>query len=208
MRCFETPQDLAECLATEVAGHLRAAIAATGRAGLAVSGGTTPVRFLQALACQTLDWPRVTLTLADERCVPEASPRSNTALVKTHLLQGPAAQARFVPVGDPTALPLTVAVLGMGEDGHTASFFPGGDHLAQALDPACPHAALPMAAPGVPEPRVTLTLPSFAAARYLFVHIEGEAKRRVLAQAQTPGPAPDMPVRAILALDPEIFWSP
>ncbi len=208
MREFATPEALAEALATAVAMRLREAVAATGRAGLAVSGGTTPVKFLQALSTQPLDWPHITITLADERCVPADSPRANTALVRAHLLQNAAAQARFVPVGAPSALPLTVAVLGMGPDGHTASLFPGGDHLAQALDPACPAAALPMTAPGIPEPRVTLTLPVFKAAQYLFLHIEGAAKRAVLDQAQTPGPAQDLPVRAILALAPEIFWSP
>jgi len=202
MKIFETPEALAVAFARDVAGRLRVEIAATGRAGLAVSGGTTPVRFFQALSREVLDWARVVVTLVDERCVSEDSPRSNTASVKAHLLQNEAAKARFVPTGDETAL--TVAVLGMGLDGHTASLFPGGDHLAEALDPAGRAVVLPMTAPNAGEPRVTLTLPVLLVA----LHIEGLAKRQVLEHAQQPGPVAEMPVRAVLARNPEIYWSP
>ena len=202
-RDFPTPDALATAMAARVAAALAADIAATGTATLAVSGGTTPRRFFQALSQTPLAWAQVTVILVDERCVPETSPRSNTALVRAHLLQGPAAAARFVPL---TSLlpPLTVAVLGMGLDGHTASFFPGGDNLAAALDPTGTAASLPMTAPGADEPRLTLTLPVLARAKHLLLHIEGSAKRAVLENAQ------NLPIHAVLTARPdiEIFWSP
>ncbi len=196
---FPDPALLAAALAQAVAADLAAALAARGCASLAVSGGNTPKAFMQALAQQPLDWGRVTVTLVDERWVPESSDRSNAALVRSHLLQGPASEARFLPLHRDTAepetslaevarsladaLPLDVAVLGMGEDGHTASFFPGGDLLEQALDPDGTSAVLPMRAPGAGEPRITLTLPVLLAARRLYLHIEGAGKREVLEQA-------------------------
>src|SRR5699024_5357624 len=137
---------------------------------LALSGGTTPKRFMQALSRRDLDWSNVTVTLVDERWVPPSHPRSNARLVDENLLHGKAAAARFVPryMDAPTpenalpritaridALPLPpdVVVLGMGTNGHTASFFPGGDHLAEALDPNGKASVLPMRAPDAGEPR-------------------------------------------------------
>lgn len=217
LRAFPSGDALAEALAAAVAADLAVALAARGQATLAVSGGSTPKRFLQALSRQPLDWSRAAVTLVDERWVPESHPRSNAALVRSHLLQGPAAAARFLPLHRPLdtpeaalpeleqslqdlPLPLDVAVLGMGEDGHTASFFPGGDLLDRALDPAGPGAVLPMRAPGAGEPRVTLTLPVLLAARHLYLHIEGQAKRRILEQAVSSGAAPGaLPIARVLA---------
>ena len=226
LHAFPDAETLAEALAVRVAASLREALAARGQASLAVSGGTTPKRFLRALAAQPLDWANVRVTLVDERWVDEGSPRSNAALVREYLLQGAAAQARFVPLHrdmprpedalagvdaalDPL-LPLDVAVLGMGTDGHTASFFPGGDRLAEALDPAASARVLPMRAPDAGEPRITLTLPVLLAAKQRFLHIEGEAKREVLERANDPREAA-LPVSALLrdgAAPPEIYWCP
>jgi 6-phosphogluconolactonase len=219
---------LAEALAAEVAEKLRQGIAARGTASLAVSGGRTPAKFFAALAQQRLPWAEVVVTLVDERWVPLASERSNEALLRDGLLQGRAAAARLVSLVSAAETPeegiaevatriatlpqpLDVVVLGMGTDGHTASFFPEGDRLAEALDPAGRLAVLPMRAPGAGEPRITLTLPLIAAASAVYLHIEGRVKAAVLAMAQQAGPVEALPVRAVLrgcARPPEVFWCP
>jgi 6-phosphogluconolactonase len=226
IHAFPSAIELADALASSVTNALTRHIADHGIATLAVSGGTTPVKFFQALAARQLNWAAVTITLVDDRWVPESSPRSNAGLVRQHLLQGRAAAAVFVPLVNgaetPEAglsaadeaiaklRPFTAVVLGMGTDGHTASFFPGGDHLAQALAPMRGQNVDTMRAEAAGEPRITLTLPVLLEAGTLALHIEGTAKRQVLDAARHPGPVEDMPIRAILARDPapEIFWSP
>ena len=214
---FADPPALAAALAQAVAADLRAALQAREVASVALSGGNTPRAFLQALGLQVLDWSRVAVTLVDERWVPESSARSNAALVKANLLDGPAALARFVPlyraVPQPEdalgeveralrtlGLPFDALVLGMGSDGHTASFFPGGDHLADVLDPRSRALVLPMRAPDAGEPRITLTLPPILAARRIYLHIEGQSKHEVLSSAVSGiGAGAAYPIREVLS---------
>jgi 6-phosphogluconolactonase len=96
----------------------------------------------------------------------------------------------------------------MGPDGHTASFFPGGDRLAEALDPANTAEVVPMRADGAGEPRITLTLPVLVASRALYLHIEGRDKRAVLEQAEQADSA--LPISSILRHAPQlkIYWCP
>jgi len=210
---FPDGDSVATALAQAVAEDLRTALAQRGQASLALSGGTTPRRFLQALSRQPLDWANVTVTLVDERWVPEDHDRSNARLVRENLLSNEAATARFLPLYHPAATPddaladvaaslpatLDVAVLGMGGDGHTASFFPGGDRLAEAMDPATAATVLPMRAPGAGEPRITLTLPVLRDAGRLYLHIEGGEKRQVLQQALSgQGPGAQFPMHHVL----------
>lgn len=228
LHSFPDPAALAESLAATIADNLRTALAARGIASLVLSGGNTPKRFLQALSLQLLPWKNVVVTLVDERWVPESQERSNARLLRENLLRGVAAEARFLPLYRDTPepeqalleverdlaglpLPFDALVLGMGNDGHTASFFPGGDHLAEALDPATPTRVLPMRAPDAGEPRITLTLPTILAARHLYLHIEGAAKQRVFEDAVTAtGAGASYPVRSVLqhATSPlQVFYS-
>jgi 6-phosphogluconolactonase len=227
-RSFGTKEDLAVALAESVAEHLIAGIADRGTASLALSGGSTPARFFSVLGKRRdVDWSKVTVTLVDERWVPETSDRSNAGLVNEKLLQGPAAVAHFVPLytggelPDATAIartnsaqqevpmPFDAVLLGMGNDGHTASFFPGGDTLAEALSGDGP--AIAIRASGAGEPRVTLVLKRLLETRGLYLHIEGEEKAATLERAAAAGPVEDMPIRAILTQTQTpltIFWSP
>lgn len=213
-RVFENRAALARALADDVAAELETAIAARGVAVLAVSGGATPKLFFETLAEADIPWPRVTVTLVDERQVPETHERSNARLVRTHLLRGKAAAAIFVPLfQNPAAESIAgfdVAVLGMGNDGHTASFFPGGDRLAQALKPPHGEPLIEISAPGAGEPRLTFTLPVLEQARSLKLHIEGIEKKQALARALGPGPIEDMPVRALLhgPTPVTLYWCP
>lgn len=219
---------LAEGLATKIAEALNAELQANGRALLAVSGGSTPKRFFEKLSEKDIDWAGVIITLVDERWVDESSDRSNGSLVKANLLQNKAAAATFFPLytGDSTpqegvitleaafsklGLPITAAVLGMGSDGHTASFFPEGDELSAAIDLNSENNFITMQAPGAGEPRITFTLTALLKTNFLALHIEGEEKQNVLGQALAEGPAEDMPIRSVLRQDQTeltIFWCP
>ena len=213
-RIFEAREALAETLARDVADELSRAIEAKGRATLAVSGGTTPRLFFEKLSMIDIPWSRVAVTLVDERQVPETSERSNARLVRQHLLQNRAAAARFVPLVDnPDAEKMPafdIAVLGMGNDGHTASFFPGGDTLAEAIDAETSKRLIAITAPGAGEPRLTFTLPVLEQAGRLALHIEGTEKKQVLKKALAEGPEEDMPVRAVLrgAAPVTLYWCP
>lgn len=213
-RIFEAREALAETLARDVADELQRAIEAKGRATLAVSGGTTPKLFFERLSQIDIPWSRVSVTLVDERQVPETSERSSARLVRTHLLRNKAAAAHFVPLVDnPEAEKIAafdVVVLGMGNDGHTASFFPGGDRLAEAIDADTAKRLIAITAPGAGEPRLTFTLPVLEQAGRLALHIEGAEKQQVLKKALAEGPESEMPVRAVLrsAAPVTLYWCP
>ena len=196
---------------------LTEAVAERGQAVIAVSGGKSPVPLFEALAETDLPWSNVTVTLVDERLLPTSHEDSNEHLVRTHLLKGRASAARFVGLrGTAPGLEAAAAaadraiadlpaafdlvVLGMGEDGHTASWFKDGDRLDQALDPAGTLRVIAMVAESAaacPE-RLTLTLPVVAAARLVVLPVEGEGKLATLARALADGPEEDLPIRAAL----------
>ena len=224
---FDNAATLANALAKSVADDLRRGLSARNTAVLALSGGTTPREFLRELSQQVLDWSRVTVTLVDERWVAPEDARSNARLLRENLLQNHAAVALFVTLycdaPDPETglpqiaariaalpLPFDAVVLGLGEDGHTASFFPGGDRLARALDPHGTAQVLSMRAPNAGEPRITLSMPTVLDARAVYLHIQGDRKRAVFAQVITAqGPLAASPMRVVLdyATSPiQVFW--
>lgn len=219
---------LAQALADKVSEALAGAVEARGKASIAVSGGSTPKAFFQALSARPIAWDKVTITLVDERFVSESSDRSNHRLVAQNLLQNAAARAKFVPLyhavadaedaalvatedGRRIGFPFDVVILGMGGDGHTASFFPGGNNLERALKPSTARSVITMEAQDAGEPRLTFTFSALQDARLLVLHIEGEAKKPVIDRALAEGAASALPIGRVIAAaasDTQIYWAP
>jgi len=225
---FPDRQALAAALAGEIKVDLEEAIPARGAGSLVVSGGRTPALMFRQLAAEKLDWKRVWVTLADERWVETTAEASNERFVRESLLIGPAAAAHFVGLKNPAPTPeagadwatraltrvphpFDVVVLGMGDDGHTASLFPGSLALARALDPGAPPACVAINALVAPHARVSLNLAALLDARRIVLHIEGDKKWEVYQRARTPGTAAEMPVRAVLQqkeVPVDVYWAP
>ena len=198
-------------LANTIAGQLGEFLRRDGHATLSVPGGTTPGPIFDTLSGVDLDWANVAVVLNDERWVPETSERSNTRLVRDRLIRGRAALARLIPLYAPAEtpedmlpaledglrphLPISVLLLGMGADMHTASLFPDADRLEEALSTTA--LILPMRADAAGEPRMTLTAPVLKAAYNIHLLITGQEKRAALDRALHLPPL-EAPVRAIL----------
>lgn len=192
---FVSPGQAAAALAARVAHDLEQAVAARGRASLAVPGGTTPEPFLRLLGYRNLDWRRVGVTLTDERWVPEENERSNARLVATTLgahrrpyrwfplyragITADRAVARVEHESGSLGWPLDVVVLGMGEDGHVASLFPGSE---TGFESAGQRRFVAVQGPGG-ESRISLTLTALREARSLYLLFHGSHKLAVLRNA-------------------------
>jgi 6-phosphogluconolactonase len=208
-------------LAQQIAGEMETMLFHDETISLAVPGGTTPGPLFDNLSAADLDWSRVFVLPTDERWVAEDSPRSNAGLIRDRLVTGRAAQARYLSLYENApapedamavvtdriaqALPLSILVLGMGGDMHTASLFPGADRLEDALSQNAPP-ILPMRAPGAPEPRVTLTAPILQAAMNTHILITGAEKRSALEKAQT-STMQEAPVATVLS-NATVHWAP
>ena len=198
-------------LADTLASELESCLLVHDHASFAVPGGTTPGPIFDSLSGVGLDWDRVHVMLTDERWVPESSERSNTRLLRERLLVGKAAKAQLVPLyaDAPTPeeklaelekalepeLPLSLLLLGMGADMHTASIFPGADNLDRALTGS--DTLVAMRAPGAPEPRITLSAKVLKGAMSRHVVIVGDEKRAALERAQELTPR-EAPIAAVL----------
>ncbi len=206
-------------LAQNLAGELKECLMVHEHASFAVPGGTTPGPVFDALCAADLDWGRVHVMPTDERWVDETSQRSNARLIKSRLLTDRAADAVFVPfyrdgvsaedamVGLSQDLdaefPISVLLLGMGADMHTASLFPGAAELPAALSAAAPVMAIH---PEGQETRVTLTGPALSGAMSTHVLISGEAKREALERAKGLS-VEQAPINTVLS-NATVHWAP
>lgn len=208
--------DSSQKLALAISRQLTEGISARGEASLVLSGGRTPLLLFELLAKSDIEWKRVKITLADERWISENHPRNNGGQVRSLLLQGRAEGATFYPLysGAPTPQEgvkwanrqlahhfpslFDVVVLGMGEDGHTASLFPGSKGLEEALGDETTSGTVAIESDLLEEQRITLSLNRILMSRHLFLQIVGDRKRDVLRRAFTPGEIRELPIRAIL----------
>jgi 6-phosphogluconolactonase len=228
LKRFGSAQALSLEVAGDIAGQLAAAIAARGEAGLLVSGGHSPAILFEQLRRQVLDWSRVSIALVDERWVEPTDPGSNERFVREALMRDGAAAARFLGLRNPSASPdlgaaaawhalarmprpVDVVVLGMGDDGHMASLFPGSPNLATALNLDEPAGCIGMWSPSPPHARLSLNLRALLDCRRIFIFLLGEEKLRTYAAACGSGPVEEMPVRAVLrqpCVPVEVVWAP
>lgn len=218
VEAFPDRRRWAAACAERLAEGLRAALATGGRAVFAGSGGSTPGPIYDRLATADLDWSRVTVTLVDERHVPEDHPDSNAALVRRRLMAGPAAAARFAPLHAPAVTVdraaalatralraeggrLHVALLGMGDDGHICSMFPGSPTLLTLLAPGAAPAVLgvPPGRDGAPPPqeRLSVNIPFLASAGRVVMALTGD--KRAVFEREAAGDPAVTPVAALLA---------
>lgn len=220
---FTNEDDLTLSFAQTICAQLEQAITERGRAYIVVSGGRTPVPLFTLLSQQELPWSQVTVLLADERWLPAAHEASNTRLVRQHLLQNKAADAEFLHfANDAETLDAAVAafnqqakslptfdvvILGLGEDGHTASIFPCSEQVHEALSTTA--ACLAVTPTTAPYDRISLSKSRLMNSRTIYFHLVGASKANVLNQAMQPGasfPASvflqqdTVPVKVMLAL--------
>jgi len=225
---FNSARALTEALSLEIAGALQNGLAAGRGASLVVPGGRTPVALFEQLSQAELDWDDVWITLTDERWVDAKDPASNERLVREHLLRHAAAEATLVglknPATDPARgaraswsgvaelpRPFDFMLLGMGEDGHVASLFPGSPGLAEALDGSQPPGCVAMTAAVEPRARISLNLRALLDSRRVVVMIQGKSKWAVYERARERGPVAEMPVRALLQqqnVPVSVYWAP
>ncbi len=221
---FSTSDALNQAFGREIVQKLEHAISQQGNAVLAVSGGRTPQALFSQLASTPLAWEKVTITLADDRFLPPDHPDSNERLVKAFLLQDHAAAANFVSLYSPAsdgdldadaAIPrllqrvksladFDVLILGMGEDGHTASLFPCSQQLSYAMADAAPDvvAVHPTTAPYA---RISFSRAKLQRSKHIYLHLVGAKKHAVLQQALAGQDIFAMPIRAFIhATTPEL----
>ena len=219
---------VARALAADVAARLTRALAGRSQASLLVSGGHSPAELFDALCTQKLDWSRVFIALADERWVDPHEQGSNERLVRERLLREQAAVAQFVGLKNSAPSPVLgagaawdafakvprpfdVTVLGMGDDGHTASLIPGSPGLRSALDPNASPACVAMWSRTVPHERLSLNLSALLGSSHISVLILGEEKLRIYRTACSGRAVEEMPIRAILhqeRVPVEVVWAP
>lgn len=203
--------------------RLEDALIARGKASLLVSGGSSPKPVYEALSRAPLDWKNITVSLVDERWVPEGSDGSNASFIKETLLQNEASEAAFLPLvndasraedGAPDMArvfdetfpgPVDICIMGMGTDGHTASWFPGSSTLDAALEVERSDSLVHQDASGQAggsgfDDRITVSLPVIMRARDVFLLIPGK-KKKLVWEASADKDLHDAPVTTLRAAE-------
>jgi len=224
---FKTRGELDHALADKVSEILQQAIEVNGKATMAVSGGSTPKGFFKVLSTKKINWHKVTITLADERWVEINSNDSNARLIHENLIQNRALLANFISlkqegvlcestlsglntVVNDAILPLDVLILGMGEDGHTASLFPCSSQIKMALDSNNQNALIAIKPTTAPYLRITFSFSALSQSNHTFLHLCGQSKKEVLEKALKGSDVLKMPIRKFLHasnINTQIYWA-
>lgn len=210
---FSNSRCLEEEFAIKLQSILQEAIALNGRAFIAVSGGKTPQGLFKILAQTEIDWQKVIVTLTDERCVPVNSPDSNERMIKEVFLQGKAKQAQFISLHAPdpdlsqhieklnlyfAQMPkFDVVILGMGEDGHTASLFPCSQEIDLGLNDSQMNVLL-VNPKNAQHQRISLSKKRLMNCAVLFLHFVGTKKMDLLNKALISNDSLRMPITAFI----------
>lgn len=223
---FDSTEQLNAAFADKIIGILSDAIKQNDTASLVVSGGRTPARLFNALSTADLDWSKVFITLADERWVDGDNDASNAKMVRAQLLINKAASANFIDLKtrhenaedavrectDNLSVmrrPFDVLILGMGEDGHTASLFPCSAQIKDGLNLDSGKIFIAVQPTTAPNQRMSLTLPALLNSQNIFVHLTGESKKQVLKDAMSGNDEAAKPISAVVNnASVELIWAP
>ena len=208
-RAFESREDAARELALDLSKGLAEAVQARQSACFVASGGGSPEDTYKRLGSFGLPWSRIRVLPSDERRVPADSPRNNLGMIRRSL----GVDAQFMELTEATSidelLPFDVVLLGMGEDGHTASLFPTDPDIEAALaSSANIHTC---SIPGLEEARISLTPRALLDSRMIYLLIFGASKRDCYELAHSPGSVADCPVRILsqgAQVPVQVFWAP